>query len=144
MAIRNAQDPYGGRTGLVDKLIGNAFDVVHVVARHINEIKYIVANMEAVVTVAQNLPDTSNITRNITMGSRGTISTYDLPTGVTMANLVFSSLLVIDANTNGFQTENAYFRYWYENGKLKLYLASDAPVSMVGAEARWNITYRIL
>jgi hypothetical protein len=144
MAIRNVQDPHGGRTGLVDTLIGNAFDIVYLVARHINEIKYIVANMEAVILVAKNLPESVNITRKLTLGNRGQITTYDLPDEVTVSNLASSSLMVIDNNGDAFPNQDGNFQWWYDGGKLKIYLSPDAPLVMAQAEARWNITYKVL
>jgi hypothetical protein len=143
MAIRNTQDPYGGRTGLVDKLIGNAFDVVHLVARHINEITYLVNNMEAIIIVAKNLPDTSSVTKTATFGDRGETVAYSLPANVTMNNLVQSTMLILDGNGNAYQSSNGNVDFWYEDGVFCVRLADEAPASMIGATFRWNVTYRI-
>lgn len=143
MGIRTAQDPYGGRTGLVDKLIGNAFDVVHLVARHINEIKYLVSNMEAIIIIANNLPDTSTKTTTGRVGNRGATVVVPMPTGVTMANIVSSTVLVLDSENNAYQINNGDFSFMVRDGNLHLTLYSEAPTSMIGAELRWNVVYRV-
>ena len=53
MAGRSPQDPFNGASGLVDQRLGDAYAKVELVAENIPEIKYLVANMEAIVTLAK-------------------------------------------------------------------------------------------
>lgn len=48
MAHRPVHDPYGGVNPLIDKMIGNAFDIVKYVARYLKEVRYVAENMETV------------------------------------------------------------------------------------------------
>lgn len=52
MGHRPVHDPYGGVNPLIDKMIGNAYDIVKYVARYLKEIRYLAENMELVHTVA--------------------------------------------------------------------------------------------
>lgn len=143
MGMRSPLDPYGGRAGLVDKFIGDAFDIVHAVSRHLSEIKYLVMNMEAIIIVAKNLPDTSTKTVGARLGFRGETVSVPMPEGITMANIVSSTVLALDGQGNAYQTNNGDFYFHIQNGALKLTLSSAAPATMSGAEVRWNIVYRI-
>jgi len=143
MGSRNQMDPYGGSTSLVDKVIGNAYNVVLAVYRNLAEIKYVVSHMESIVTLAKNLPDTSNVLVLSNMGGLGQTVFIDLPERVTVESMTSFSVLLVDAAGNGYQDGNGNFLFWFRNGKLVVKLMSDAPASMVGAEIRWNINYRI-
>ena len=55
MGIRPTNDPYGGVNPLIDKMIGNAYDIVKYVARYLKEIRYVAENMEQVYQAAEYL-----------------------------------------------------------------------------------------
>lgn len=46
--MRTVHDPYGGVNPLIDKMIGNAYDIVKYVARYLKEIRYLAENMSTV------------------------------------------------------------------------------------------------
>jgi hypothetical protein len=50
MGHRNPHDPFGGADTFVDKMIGNAYEVVKFVARYVKEIRYVALNMEHVLS----------------------------------------------------------------------------------------------
>lgn len=58
--MRTVNDPYGSLTPEVDKLIGNAFPTVKLVADNMDAITYVVANMQAIITLAQQLTTLTN------------------------------------------------------------------------------------
>ena len=53
--MRTVNDPYGGYSPLVDKMIGNAYEVVKHVAMNLMYIRHVSANLEQVYTVATNI-----------------------------------------------------------------------------------------
>ena len=55
MGIRPTNDPYGGVNPLIDKMIGNAYDIVKYVAANLKTIRYVAENMETVFQAAQNM-----------------------------------------------------------------------------------------
>lgn len=65
MSIRATLDPYGGSTPMIDKLIGSAYPVVKSVADRLDEIHYLVANMEHISLVAGDLPAIRTVSTNI-------------------------------------------------------------------------------
>lgn len=48
----SANNPYGGVNPLIDKMIGNAYDIVKYVARYLKEIRYCAENMQSIYTAA--------------------------------------------------------------------------------------------
>lgn len=50
--MRSTLHPYGGVNPLIDKMIGNAFDIVKYVACYLKEIRYVAENMEYVYVAA--------------------------------------------------------------------------------------------
>lgn len=46
--MRTPHNPYGGVNPLIDKMIGNAYDVVKYVASHLKAIRYVAENMETI------------------------------------------------------------------------------------------------
>lgn len=50
--MRNSMNPYGGVNPLIDKMIGNAYDIVKYVAKYLKEIRYVAENMEYVYVAA--------------------------------------------------------------------------------------------
>lgn len=50
--MRNAMNPYGGVNPLIDKMIGNAYDIVKYVAKYLKEIRYVAENMQYVYAAA--------------------------------------------------------------------------------------------
>ncbi len=52
LTMRPCHNPYGGVNPLIDKMIGNAYDIVKYVARHLKEIRYLAENMSTIYDVA--------------------------------------------------------------------------------------------
>jgi hypothetical protein len=46
--MNNCMNPYGGVNPLIDKMIGNAYDIVKYVARYLKDIRYVAENMATV------------------------------------------------------------------------------------------------
>lgn len=66
MGMRPTNDPFGGHTPLVDKLIGNAYDHVRFVAVNMPAIKHVSANLEAVYNVHANMDAVKNTAELLT------------------------------------------------------------------------------
>lgn len=86
--MRNVNDPYECRTHntLVDKLIGNAFDVVRYVAMNMKEILYVAVNMENIYIVATNVRDNTVVVGIMPDTIAPVLLPY--PTGVVYENLL--------------------------------------------------------
>jgi len=140
MAFRNPLQPYGNnRTGLVDHMIGNAYKIVEYVARHLDEIRYLAHNMEAIVDVANMEFQTNSDTVKAVMPARGQTLKVPFPTGSTTENLNAITFMVVTKEGTIYTESNAYFIAWANNGELNVKVASDAPLNIVGAEIRWHL-----
>lgn len=65
MSFRPSTDPMGGPVPLVDKMIGTAYDVVRLVALHIQQIKHVSDQLEAVTITALNVVPVKNVSNNM-------------------------------------------------------------------------------
>lgn len=97
MGHRPVHDPYGGVNPLIDKMIGNAFDIVKYVARHLREIRYLAENMELVHIVA-------NMNRKYTVlvSGNGT-GTFSVPIDEAIVAANIESISVIAENVEGIR-----------------------------------------
>lgn len=146
MAMRNLLDPFGGRrTALIDASIGGAYDAVRAVADRLNEIKYLVHNMPAIIANAKGYTgfrQVSVTTARGRMGELGSTVTVPMPDGVTMDNLVGSHVLVIIGTGDIYSDNNGNIETQIRKGNLKVSLSADAPVALAGAEIRWTMVHR--
>ena len=81
--MRNSMNPYGGVNPLIDKMIGNAYDIVKYVAKYLREIRYVAENMEYVYTAANG---NRTILTQLADGSGDPI-TIALPDGLTVGQI---------------------------------------------------------
>ena len=81
--MRPVNNPYGGVNPLIDKMIGNAYDIVKYVAKYLREIRYVAENMEYVYTAANG---NRTILIQLADGSGDPI-TIALPDGLTVGQI---------------------------------------------------------
>lgn len=93
MGMRNEMSPYGGVNPLIDKMIGNAYDIVKYVARYLKEIRYVAENMEYVYTAA-------NGNRTVLNGV-ATSTTLSIPLPVGMITAKLEAVTVIATGSSG-------------------------------------------
>ena len=139
----NICDPYDGRqhATLIDKMIGNAYEVVKYVARHLNEIKYVALNMALVNTVAEELRKASVVVSNV--GGLGATVVLPFPDQATVDNVVASSVLVKLANGVLLGSDSGIFTTAIAANGISITLKSDAPAEAVGGQVRWFLTYGV-
>ena len=65
MGMRPTNDPFGGTGPLVDKLIGNAYDIVKHVAMNMAYVKHVSFHLEHVFTVSKNIQDVNTVAGQI-------------------------------------------------------------------------------
>lgn len=65
MGMRPTHDPFGGHGPLVDKLIGNAYDIVKHVAMNMAYVKHVSFHLEHVFTVSKNIQDVNTVAGQI-------------------------------------------------------------------------------
>lgn len=137
--VGNCQ-PYsreGQNTPLVDKLIGNAYDVVLYVARYLEVIRYVAANMENIYEVAVNLKKSGLVLGQLD-GVTGSVA---LPEGVTTAMILSSSVILEAPDGSIFGSDSGLFTASVQAGALRVFLKDTAPAPLQNAVIRWFITY---
>lgn len=140
-----ACDPYGdypnGHASLVDKMIGNAYEVVRYVARHLDMIRYVGTNMEMVHEVASNLK-TNGLVLGSVLGLNETAS-VPLPEGVTQEMVLSSSVMLVDLDGSLYGADSGYFTASIQTGALRVHLKPTAPLQLENAVVRWFLTYGV-
>lgn len=80
--MRQTMHPYGGVNPLIDKMIGNAYDIVKYVARYLKEIRYVAENMATVYEAVHGN------TRLVVVENNGSLSiSVDLPDDVLFGSI---------------------------------------------------------
>lgn len=140
MGHRNSHDPFGGADTFVDKMIGNAYEVVKFVARYVKEIRYVAFNMEHIYRVSQNIYENILLTQPI--NALGTTFEIALPEGVTPSMVINSSVTVQTTAGTIYGPSADTFSWIIENNKLKVTVPLGAPAGMVGADIRWLLNWQ--
>lgn len=140
MGHRNSHDPFGGADTFVDKMIGNAYEVVKFVARYVKEIRYVAFNMEHIYRVSQNIYENILLTQPI--NALGATFEIALPVGVTPSMVINSSVTVQTVAGIIYGPSADTFSWIIEDGKLKVTVPLGAPAGMVGANIRWLLNWQ--
>ena len=116
MGIRPTNDPYGGVNPLIDKMIGNAYDIVKYVARYLKEIRYVAENMDKVYEAAQNMQSSGSGGGSANMiFLEGQASSGQLflapPPEVTVDRICGASVLAQDSNGSLMPPSEENWRY---------------------------------
>lgn len=121
--MRNSMNPYGGVNPLIDKMIGNAYDIVKYVAKYLREIRYVAENMEYVYTAANG---NRTILTQLADGSGDPI-TIALPDGLTVGQI--ESINVTALYDDGVITMPApdTFEFNVSGGNINIELISILP-----------------
>lgn len=140
MGHRNSHDPFGGADTFVDKMIGNAYEVVKFVARYVNEIRYVAFNMEYIYRVSQNIYENILLTQPI--NALGATFEINLPEGITPLMVINSSVTVQTTAGTIYGPSADTFSWIIEDGKLRVTVPLGAPAGMVGADIRWLLNWQ--
>lgn len=109
--MRQVHDPYGGVNPLIDKMIGNAYDIVKYVARYLKEIRYVAENMEHVYDVAHGYK------RTVSVNATGSSLAVNLPEGVDSHNLEGVHVVASSGSQLYFASNNT-FNYGVDGDEL--------------------------
>lgn len=138
MGIRTSTDPYGGKEPLVDKLIGNAYQVVRLVAENLGFIRYVAHNMEAVQKVAEDLSATTTLFAPApTVANNAVLVPY--PVGVTQSRVLSSSVMIL--GTDGHLYGAEIFVSSLSRAGLVVTLGPGS--ALIGGQIRWHLTYGV-
>lgn len=141
MAMRTVFDPFGSPTLLVDKMIGNEYDIVKFVAENMEFIRHVQANLEALVELSNNLK-----TSGLLLGTTGLATettSIALPDGVLQEHVLASSVLVVGKDGGLYGPDSGYFDVRIQGSALHVTMAPTAPLHVQNATIRWFLTYGV-
>lgn len=141
MGMRTVFDPFGSPALLVDKMIGNEYDIVKFVAENMEFIRHVQANLEALVELANNLK-----TSGLLLGTTGLateVTSIPLPEGVLQDHVLASSVLVVGKDGGLYGPDSGYFSVRIQGNALRVTMASTAPIHVQNATVRWFLTYGV-
>lgn len=86
-------NPYGGVNPLIDKMIGNAYDVVKYVASHLKAIRYVAENMDKVYEVVHGYRHVYEAT-----GTGSSSLAFHIPSELNSSTIQGISMIAIDGD----------------------------------------------
>lgn len=141
MALRTAHNPYGGLTGLTDRLIGDAYPIV----------KEVHDKLALIQTVAVALNDT-NIGAPFLMqravigdgatGLAGATTLIDFPNlDMTLSGILDSRVRILGNDNALYFGDSGYFTSKVTADGLSITLKADAPAAVIEAVVQWFVIY---
>ena len=130
--MRPVFDPYGGVNPLIDKVIGNAYDIVKYVARYLTEIRYVAENMA---TVYNAVHGARRVVEAASTGSSPV--NIEMPAGVTLSNIQTVEVIATDGTSIFFPGADT-FNYGIAGTTLVISF-NDANPNLVNSD--WRATF---
>lgn len=132
----------GDKAGLVQKMIGSAYDVVKEVKDNLDTVKTVSENMAAVYAAAKNMHrNIVEIDTGVT-GALGVTASVALPAGIEMEDVLDFSVVLVEVGGAIHAQGSGYFTAVIEDGTLDVTPDLAAPAGLAGATIRWTLTYK--
>ena len=134
--MRPVHDPYGGVNPLIDKMIGNAYDVVKYVARYLKEIRYIAENMGTVYSAVHG----SKIFFSGVPEMGDSDIQFQLDEDVNLGNIENISVIAVATNGNMYFPDPNTFNFGVDTTGLITVSFDDGNPDLVTATYRVVVT----
>ena len=147
MGMRPINDPYGTPITIVDKLIGNAYEIVRLIAKKMPIIEYLASIMERMEIVTQqsdNILSLKIVESTKLISEAGNTILIPIPDGISPNDIHDSMVSFLGSNGT---------LYFYESGKIThvinagfLVVTIDASLTSVvlGGLIKWNLVHKVL
>ena len=135
--MRAFNDPMGGTDPLIDKMIGNAYDTVALVAKNIALIQFLGENMDELTLIAKGLKTTIYV--ETVAGQIGELVSTVLPASIKVADIKSFTVMLRDSTGSLFAGDSGLFNARIEDGAAKVVLMPSAPPSLIGSTVVWSI-----
>lgn len=131
--MRTPFNPYGGVNPLIDKMIGNAYDIVKYVARYLKEIRYVAENMESIYDAVHGY-------RYLLTGNPGGSTSLALPLPGNVQAYNINSITVLAVNGDTLWTPGPdTFNFGIAGGQVVISI-DDSVEDLLYAEYRCQIS----
>lgn len=135
--MRAFNDPMGGTDLIIDKMIGNAYDTVALVAKNIALIQFLGENMDELTLIAKGLKTTTYV--ETVAGQIGELVSTVLPASIKVADIKSFTVMLRDSTGSLFAGDSGLFNARIEAGATKVALMPAAPPSLIGSTVVWSI-----
>ena len=119
--MNNSMNPYGGVNPLIDKMIGNAYDIVKYVAKYLREIRYVAENMEYVYTAA------NGNARRLNATAAGNTLLVPIPVDLDMTLLQAVTVMAVVNDTTYYFPAPDTFAFNVVTGNVAITIYNDVP-----------------
>jgi hypothetical protein len=143
MALRPTLSAYGGLTQSVDRLIGDAFPVVHAVYENMDNIVAVGEAVRASV-VGEPMLKQRRVTEHGGTGALG--STVSIPftdLDIVLTNVIASNVRIQGTDGAVYFADSGAFTCKVNSIGLLLTLKADAPAACAGAPVEWFAIYGV-
>lgn len=135
--MRAFNDPMGGTDLIIDKMIGNAYDTVALVAKNIALIQFLGENMDELTLIAKGLKTTTYV--ETVAGQIGELVSTVLPASIKVVDIKGFTVMLRDSTGSLFAGDSGLFNARIEAGTTKVVLMPSAPPSLIGSTVVWSI-----
>lgn len=132
-------DPISTELMLVDKRVGNAYQVVKLVCAYLDQIRFVADNMPVLTEVYGNLKTLRRV--DGLTGFAGETVSIAMPVDIAVSKVVASTVVILGENDVMYGFESGAFTAYMDGTQLKLTLAINAPDEITKSAIRWMITY---
>lgn len=134
--MRTPFNPYGGVNPLIDKMIGNAYDIVKYVARYLKEIRYVAENMEHVYDAVHGYR------HHVEAWSQGyTTLTFQMPNSVSIESVTSIESVAINGGSVYLPGPDTY-NLGVDYGTIVISINPNAPSNL--RYALFRVTFNTL
>ena len=136
--MRPVNDPYGGVNPLIDKMIGNAYNIVRYVAYHLKEIRYVAENMEDIHAVATGTVRSQALVTAVATNS----TSLPLPEDIPVNDIQAMSVLITTSTGEIYLPSVTSFNVIFDGSNLVVTLVGAPPTGVLGGTIKWLITHQ--
>lgn len=128
--------------GLIERMLGPAYQSVKIVADQIEVIKEIAANIPAVKDAAANMARNIQVIESVVTGALGTTAYVPLPAGVDEIEVLDSTVVLVATDGAIYAESSGHFSSKIVAGYLEVTTKVTAPATLVGASVRWTLSFK--
>lgn len=132
--------PIPSGAGVIDRLLGTAYQQVKIVADQIDVIKDIAANIPAIKDAARNMAR-KIVTMEVGGGALGTTTYSQLPDGLSEADVIDSVVVIKGTDDAIYSESSGHFSSVISAGYLEVAINAGAPAALGNATIRWTLSY---
>lgn len=138
--MRTVNDPQGGHVPLVDKMIGNAYEVVKHVAMNMKYIRHVSNNLEAIFDVSTQLKALQAQTTITGVAGNANVA-VNLKTGVDAKTITAANVQITGSDGAIYFPGQNTFSFYVLGTDLVITTALGAPAALINGAIKALVSY---